>query len=459
YAGMEPETLELFAEMSGAEATPAFQQYLKMTKSNRSAMKRLIERKGVAGFDDDVTRTLAAFITSNARAASKNLHYGEMIEAAGMIPREKGDVVDEAVKLVKFVQNPEEEAPRLRGLLFVQYIGGSVASALVNMTQPITMTYPYLAQFGAAEAAKQLSNAMKLAATGNVVDQQLKAALSRGEAEGIVSPQEIFQLEAEASRNFGNHPWVRKALFTWGSLFSLAEQFNRRASFIAAYNIATARGEIDPYALAVKAVVETQGIYNRANRPNWARGAIGATLFTFKQFSISYLEFLKRLPMRERGIALGVLLLTAGLQGLPGADDLDDVIDSIGQGFGFNTNSKLWKTEAIAQLLGRDAAEFVMRGGSAIPGFPIDVAGRMGLGNLVPGTGVLLQSKTNKSDEIMEAFGAAGGLVKDALKGEFFPLAVRNIAKASDMYATGMYRDQQGRKVVDVSGYDAAMKA
>jgi hypothetical protein len=458
YAGMEPETLELFAEMSGAEATPAFQQYLKMTKSNRDAMKRLVKRKGIAGFDQDPVRSLAAFITSNARAGSKNLNFGDMLQAAGDIPREKGDVVDQAVKLIKYVQDPQQEAQAIRGLLFVNYIGGSAASALVNLTQPLTMTFPYLSQFGTALAAKEMTAAMRTAIGKKIMNPELAAALKRAEADGIVSPQEIHQLEAEASGRFGKNQYVRKGMYLWGSMFALAEQYNRRVTFIAAYNVAKANGEADPFAFAEKAVQETQGVYNKGNRPNWARGAMGSTIFTFKQFSISYLEFLGRLPNKEKAIALGILLLTAGIQGLPGADDLDDIIDTLGQQLGYDTNAKAWKTRALTEAIGRDGAEFVMRGGSAIPGFPLDVAGRMGMGNLIPGTGALLKSKADKKDEILEVAGAAGSFAKDLLSGKFAPLAVRNLQKAVDMYSTGMYRDEKGRKVIDADGYDAIIK-
>ena len=120
-------------------------------------------------------------------------------------------------------------------------------------------------------------------------------------------------------------------LFAWGGFFSLAEQFNRRATFAAAYQLAQERQMADPFEFASEAVSATQGVYNRGNRPQWARGPVGATVMTFKQFSISYLEFLSRLPRREKAIALGVLMVAAGLEGLPFADDLDDLIDTIMQ--------------------------------------------------------------------------------------------------------------------------------
>lgn len=466
FQGIAPETLEIFAEMAGVEQSELFQQYLKLAVANRSALKRLIERKGIAGFSEDPTRVLASFITSNARAASGNLHLGDLSRAVAEIPKHKGDVLDEAQKLRDYLQNPTEEAQAIRGLLFTQYIGGSIASAMVNMTQPLTMTYPFLAQHGgAAKAASRLIEGMKGAVAG-VQAGDLKVALKMAEAEGVVSPQEIHQLQAEASRSLSKNAYVRKGLFLWGSLFSLAEQFNRRATFIAAYNTAKAEGMADPYAFAADAVGQTQGIYNRANKPNWARGALGGTLFTFKQYSIGYLEFLKRLPPKERALALAVLMIAAGAQGLPGADDLDDVIDTIAQGLGYDFNSKQQKARFLTATIGEGGADFVLRGFSALPGFPLDVAGRMSVGNLIPGTGMLLKSKTDKSDEVMEVAGPAGAIARDALKTvesgdltKVLPTALRNLWKGIEMFQTGEYRDTKGRNVLDVGAGDALAKA
>jgi hypothetical protein len=58
--------------------------------------------------------------------------------------------------------------------------------------------------------------------------------------------------------------------------FALAEQFNRRSTFIASYRIAKDQGMADPAAFARKAVLETQFVYSKANKPKWARGASAA---------------------------------------------------------------------------------------------------------------------------------------------------------------------------------------
>lgn len=91
-AGITPESLELFGNMLGLDATgddaqdQAFQEYLRRTKTNRSAMRRLIHRQGIAGYSEDVGRVLASFIYSNARQTSAGLHMGDLGEAITQIP-------------------------------------------------------------------------------------------------------------------------------------------------------------------------------------------------------------------------------------------------------------------------------------------------------------------------------------------------------------------------------------
>jgi hypothetical protein len=486
--GVSPETAMLFAKITGMDKNDALQDWIKNAAANRSAMKRMIKRKGTLGYSEDVTRVLSSFITSNARAASQGMHVGEMKVLTDAI--HEGDVKDMASKLTEYVENPMEEAAALRGFMFVHFLGGSLASAAVNMTQPFMMTMPYLSQFaGIAGAAKVISKYTAAAAGGKVIDEDMRSALHIAEKEGIVSPQEVHQLQAmamgrgsmfaNAARFLGANDRVasaadtagKRAMFIWGAPFALAEQFNRRLTFMAAYQVAKDKGMPDPFKFAAKAVVETQGVYNRANKPMWARGAIGATLFTFKQYSISYLEFMKRMwtagepGSQERAdgrkaalFAMAVLIMAAGASGLPGADDLDDLVDTIGQRMGHDTNSKRWKQENLPAWLNY--------GFSALPGIPLDVAGRLGIGNLLPGTGLLRKDKSDKSGDVLEAFGPAGAVAKGVLDAAdtksidpILPTAIKNLVKGVDTAVHGAYRDTKGRRVIDTTPVDAAVKA
>lgn len=502
FSDMSPETLELFGNMLGLESTGdntqdiAFQEYLKLTKTNRSAMRRLIHRQGIVGYSQDMPRILANFVYSNARQTAAGLNMGEMGEALNAIPKAQGELKDAAIRLADYVKNPREEAQAVRGLLFAQYLGGSVASAMVNMTQPFAVSFPYLTQFTSVkDSAAQLGRAAKeLAQRNPKYDPELTAALHRAVEDGVVAPQEIHQLMAQArgsgTLSIGDGTKtgeaaaaaknaVSKLAFGWGKVFSMAEQVNRQMTFVAAYRIAKAKGMDNAEAFARKAVVDTQFQYSKANKMQWGRGAVGGTLMTFKTYSIAYVELLHRMytqggPEGKRAalLALGVLMLMGGASGLPFEEDMEDVAEALAQKLGYNISIKQKRQEFLSDVFGNGMANFIENGITGLPGIPIDVSGRLGMGNLIPGTG-LLKTKTDHTRDVLEIAGPIGDFASrvgsgagrilsgDVLGGalEMSPVAIRNAVKGIDMASTGMYRDQKGYKVLDTNPVEAASKA
>ncbi len=500
FAGVTPETLELFGNALGLDSTgdeardKAFQEYLRLTKSNRSAMKRMIHRQGIAGYSEDVTRVLASFVYSNARQTAAGLNIGDLGEAVQAIPKEQGELKDVAFRLADYVKNPQEEAQAIRGLLFAQYLGGSIASAFVNMTQPAAVTFPWLSQFGGAKAAAaQLAKAAADMAKKRY-EPDLARALHLAEEDGTVSPQEVHQLMAQAQGSGALRAGdgtkqgealalasngLKRLAFAWGKVFGMAEQVNRRVTFIAAYRTAVERGMDNPEQFARKAVQETQFVYSKASKMQWGRGAIGGTLMTFKTYSVAYLELLHRMatqggPEGKRAalLALGVLMLMGGVGGLPFAGDAEGVAEALARMLGYNISVKKARQELLEDAFGRGVAGFIDKGITGLPGVPLDVSGRLGMGNLIPGTG-LLQPKSSHTSDMLEIVGPAGDLTKRAFEGagkllqgdvagaalQVAPTAVRNAAKGVDMAATGMYRDAKGYKVLDTDGLEAALKA
>lgn len=518
FAGITPETAELFGTMLGLDAEgndakdQAFQEFLKLSKNNHSALKRLIHRKGIAGYSEDVGRVLASFVYSNARLAATGLNAGKMENAINDLNtkhKQEGELGEIAAKLREYIQDPQEEGQAIRGMLFAQYLGGSIASAMVNMTQPFAVTLPWLSQFGGmAKASRYLSGALKdMATRGFKYDGDLAHALKMAEDDGVVSPQEIHQLMAQArgagglrtgdgtktgdARANAANVW-EKVKVGWGQPFALAEQFNRRSTFIAAYRLAKEQGKDNPAEFARRAVVETQFLYTKANKPQWARGAVGGTLFTFKTYSVSFLELMQRTwnageagsperaaGRRAVGWAMLMLMLMGGAGGLPFVEDVEDLVDSAGQMMGYNSSVKQWRQQAMRDVLGAELADFLESGLSGLPGMPLDVSGRLGMGNLIPGTGLLLDKQSNARD-VVELLGPAGDLVQRGLEGtkeiikgainadgaqmargagQWAPNAVRNLAKGADMAVSGMYKDSKGYKVIDTTLDEAILKA
>lgn len=505
FEGISPETAEIYGKILGldsqgtSEADKAHREFIKASTSNRSALRRLLHRKGIAGFNEDIGRVLAGFIYSNARRSSSNINTGEIKDAIQDIPKSEGELGAMATKLREYVQNPQEEAQALRGLLFAQYLGGSIASAMVNLTQPFSMTFPFLAQYGGVrKSAARMVEAAKLAVSDKV-SKELEKAIERAKADGHITPQEVHTLMSQAQGRMSltsgdgtkvgdatammNNGLV-KTMFAWGRLFAMAEVSNRKVTFIAAYNTAIEEGINNPYQFAVNAINETQGVYNKANKPQWARGAIGSTLFTFKQFSINYVELFYRLAFagkegsleRKNGRKAAILMaatlfLMAGAGGLPFADDIDDLVDGIMESIGYSFSSKQAKHKFFAMFLGQDGAKFIEKGVSGIAGVPIDL-NRLGMGNLIPATGLFIK-KQDHGNDVAELFGAAGDLAKRAYAGaektikldisgaaaEFSPKAISSALKGIDMAKNDMYRDSRGNKVIETDTTDAVFKA
>lgn len=502
FSGISPETLELFADVVGAkEATEKFYQE---ALSERSALKRRITRNSTEGYSENMPRVLANFITSNGKFAAQRYYNRDINNAIRYIPRLQGDVQKEAMRLKEYVDNPGNAGAIASALSFTWFLGGNIASALINATQPVMMTLPYLSQFGASRAAAELSKAAPYAmGRKQIVDADLKAALKRGSQEGKVDAQEIFHLYSVGiqgvasilSGKLSKLPLVgskvkgasesararMNALGTlWGMPFAMVEGFNRRLTFIAAWNVAKATGNPDPYQFAVDAIDQTQGVYNKVNRPNWARGSVGRVVFTFAQFKIMNVEMIKRLatmggPEGKKAAAmyLAVLILMAGLAGVPYADDVDDIIDTAGQWLGYNTNMKRTKREWAYKTLGQGFGDLALYGISSH--LPIDVAGRMGLGNFFPATGILKPSgEGNRAQDIMELGGPAvsglGRQVFDAYDAAsmgnygkaamtLMPTAIKNVATGADMAATGKAKDMKGRIKTDVTPGEGFAKA
>jgi len=354
-----------------------------------------------------------------------------------------------------------------------------------------------------ATATKSLATALPYAiGKKQITDTALRDALKRASQEGIVDAQEIFHLYSVGAQGVASglvnqlakipgvggkikagsedaRARINAFLTLWGSMFAVAEGFNRKLTFIASWEVAKANGEKNPYAFAVRAVNETQGIYNKVNRPNWAQGPVGRTLLTFKQYSIMYVELLSRMwkhggPEGKRAalIMLAVLMLSAGEEGLPFAQDLDDLIDTVGQMFGLDTNMKRNKRRLAHELLGKALGDMFLYGVSSY--LPLDFAGRIGLGNLIPGTGLLKPSDADqRGRQVAEVFGPTAGMatqIGDAYDAvvegntgkavqNLAPKAVKDALASGEMAKKGYATDAKGRKVVDVGLGDAAIKA
>jgi hypothetical protein len=484
YDGLNLDALELFAKHLELDKDEVFQQAYQQLFASRSMMKHLIHRKGTPGFSRDSYRVLADFIMTTARATSATENFPAMM--AGIKAIKDGDVKDHAIGLYNYLSDPVEEAQKLRGYLFFHFIGGSLSSALVNFTQTPLVTAPFLTKYAnPAKVAAALVAAGKDATVdpfakdksgGYVHTGQMWDDLRKAETDGTTAAQEIFQMMGVASGSkLAGNKYAETFLKAWGSMFSYAETFNRRVAYLSAHRIATDNGHADPHAFAENAVNETQFLYNKGNRPVWARGALGATLFTFKQFSVNVIELMTRLPLQQKIYMMMMLILMAGIEGLPFAEDLEDLIDTIGQRFpelGVTHNSKKWLDTKAKMVFGQFMGQAFIQGlPSALT--PFDVSQRLSLGNLVPGSAIAKVSERDKTRDIRDFIGPAAGLVygvaggmEELLRGNVvgaakkaLPLAIQNVVKGGEMLATGEARNAKGQFIAKTDTVDGLGKA
>ena len=147
-----------------------------------------------------------------------------------------------------------------------------------------------------------------------------------------------------------NSNQTASAIKGWMFMFSLTEQLNRRTTYLAAYRLERDRqlaagatpqeAQARAQEFGRKAVNTSQGEYAMYNRPEMARGNVAQYIFIYKQFVIISVELMKGMNYKGRLYFLGLLLLACLVsKGLPFADDLMDLVDTLAQKFGIKMGS------------------------------------------------------------------------------------------------------------------------
>lgn len=498
-----------------------------LVSADSTRRNRIFRRQNIAGYSQDGMRILAEFGVTMAN----KIAYAELGDAINdaMAGRQvdvtfnnRGEVQintqadtnmweqdgenagfyrSTADRTVEFVLSPRQGSSvssGLRAAATVHFLGGSIAAGMVNMTSIPMNTVPWLTQHTSyTDAMGKALGAMKTAAANfnairdlpTLLDntqrlegidevEGLRHALQVAAQDGTILDTEIYQIMGlSRGQEYSFAGSTQKAVRLWMAPFRLAEQMNRMTSFIAAYKIAKEKNlsNDDAYALAQDTVYSTQFRYDDANRPGLARGDIGSLLFVFKSYPIFVLEtmtFLAKENPRAAAFMLGSIVLTAGLQGIPFAEDMEDLIDTIAQRvFGSSFNTQRWlrntlKTASEAAV-GTDLSSVFMHG-AANTLTELNFASRVGLGNLIPGTRIGAADADYKS-VMTEIIGPVGTLVGgtlggvDALnRGQFveaarkaLPLGAQNFIKGAQSWNAGFATDIGGRKLVDVGGWEA----
>lgn len=325
-----------------------------------------------------------------------------------------------------------EVGSRLKLIAVLFQLGGSVATAVINMMSMATHAVPYLATynpkrgygggFGFSASGAAMIRAASNMKNGNLMNFEYVNEVANGEnAQTLQDKHGLTQDEADAlfeatgqgvlqaaqfnalvgtARGGVNSNQTASAIKGWMYMFSYTEQLNRRTTYLAAYRLERERqlasGATQQDAqdrareFGRKAVNTSQGEYAMYNRPEMARGNVAQYIFIYKQFVIISVELMKGMNYKGRLYFLGMLLLFSGVKGLPFADDLMDLVDTLAQMFGIKMASVEKEIAQLSDALIPGSTPFVMRG--ILDRFTgATISTRLGFGDLIPLSGALKQ--------------------------------------------------------------------
>ena len=413
----------------------------------------------------------------------------------------------------------------------IAQLGGSIATGVTQMLSLPTNSWAYLSAFnpkngfglglGAGRAATLLFDYGRKAgsfryANLDYIKGQIKELQDSGEdrnKDGLTFAELNFlqtmteeqRLDAaqfnaltgtSRGRKITGNPTAQKVIQVWMLPFSYSEQFNRRTTLLAAYRgeydrqraagLAHNEADLAARAAASRAVDATQGDYAQYNRPAFFRGGLQSFIYMYKQYPILMVQLLKNMNYEGRIIMLGSLLLLSGVRGIPGSDDILDIVDGIAQRLGLKVGSvekefaRLTRS-VFGEELAAEINPIIMRG--LLDHFTgLSFSNRLGLGDIIPGTGLLKPSATKQEilREVVNIAGAPTSFLAGAFEYTFNTLpavatgrkgitslatdspftAIKNLGTAFKFYDTGAIVDTKGYVVAqNVTAWEILGKA
>lgn len=441
----------------------------------RSFLRHLRQRKGIAGYSLDMIATYSDYMLKSANHIAKIQHAGDIGDALKGFEGEtkalelpNTDARDALNAYFKqhfdYIMKPDNDWAKFRAIGFLWYLGANVKSAWVNLTQVPVITFPILAgKFGEASAMAEIARAYKdvrfslQRVTGfePAVEEALRRALADGIidesfANSLAGTDENLLLQRLAPHGKMEH-YLNQATYFGGWLFRNAEKYNRRVTLVAAMRLALKKGmSVDAaYQVAREAVQKSQFEYAKWNRPTFMRGK-KSVAFLFWQWMqhATYLAFNgpgTKEGRKQAALFWMTMMVAGGLQGLPFAELLMDLLDIFGtkgkEIFGIenprvDTRHSLRKllhelevpttlaevaTHGVAKHYGLGPLHLLANFGVPIP--HVDVSGSISMGYPVPflreTTAALRESRDQKGkvdEAVMAAMGPVAAIPYTALQ-------------------------------------------
>lgn len=501
----------------------------------------LAERTNVPGYSMDGLRAYATYFARSARFVARMGYSHRLHEAIRDVRRTASPISkDSRTRIADYMQqhlesemNPVAEYAAVRAVGFMWYFAFTPAAAFVNLSQVPMVTYPYLASKFPAVKRGIGGNAL------SVLNQNVRAMSDWIKGKGqLDGPKQEALDEAMANRVIDDGFAQELAAVSQGGTlsrtiadgkfaqnirrmaqlsvypFASAERFNRSVTFRTAWDLALANPDnpwvkealsknaeeanrlridrgwsdvhISAYIYAAQAVRETQFEYSRWARPKIMAGGRGV-LFMFKTYLQNMLFFMFR---SNRGTQVRFMLLlfaTAGLMGMPGAEDAEKLARWLARRMGFEINPQLFVRRMLVEYAGGTAPDILLHGASrvgfgipaalnglGVPAGSADLSGSLSMGRLIPGLSAGLNNDASNFAELLgdvtrEVAGPVLGVpfalyqsvVDHSLPADdpkrwerAMPRALRDVTRSSRYLAEQRERDTRGATVAQFDPND-----
>lgn len=438
-----------------------------------------------------------------------------------------------------YLFNPPNEWDGVRNFAFMWHIAFNVKSALLNTTQVPVVTLPFLsARFGSIRAIAALQRAYldkrtlySKEATANL-DDQMSRLLTKAISDGKVDESFATELAGLAEGTNLNRMmagskydrFMKEVSFYGSYLFAYVEKMSRSVTFRAAVQLALdvpnskylqdlgrqqpramvelarqgfTESESQAYLAGIDAINQTMFEYAKWNRPSLFRGK-KAPFFTFWMFTQGMLHFAVHSPGAVRYWL--IMLAMAGVMGLPGAEDLDQLVNALaqrlfGKDFKPSREARLLVTTLVDPFIRenfnpahRTAADLLLHGLSkdsfglaaaadavGMPWVPsIDMSRSLGMGRVLPVGPELLKPGIDYNRALAETTervsGAAFGpmfAILEALRADntdfrrwekAMPAALRGFIRAGRFEQEERERGLKGDTIVEFDPHDPLHK-
>jgi hypothetical protein len=427
--GVPGPILELMAEklMLSNTQRDALDQ-LKFELSPAQSFKHQFQHKNrIAGYSTDFQRVYANYFWHGANHLMKTMHADRLRALQQMAKTEAAGATDitKRQQIMAFMEDhtnawldPKGDHAWVSSLAFMWHLAFSPVAAAQNLTQVMLTTHPHLAaKFGDLSSVGAIGKAMrdyktflskgKLATQTAFEEKALLQAIEDGAITGTQAPEIAGIADGNLlSKGWGGNQaqrFMTKFMEMGSKMFELAEQVNRRVTFSAALDLALknpnakyvrdsvkkrnllydkvratmTEAQAAAYVAAFDSVLTTQFEYGKEASPRVLRGKARAFL-VFQSFKLNYIVFLMQNPQAAVR-SLIIMAALGGLMGVPGADDLKEILRTLGwQLFGRDFKLDREIRKFIIELLGKDhngadIADLILHGASRL-GFGIPAA-------------------------------------------------------------------------------------